>query len=105
MYKIKTSPDQNNTGWPPGVKYIIGNEGSERFSYYGMKAILFVYLSYLYTQVGYENSQDLAIEHLHIFSASVYGMGLIGAVLAEKIVPYMEKIKNLVKSNWVLMKT
>ena len=85
MYKIKTSPDHNNTGWPPGVKYIIGNEGSERFSYYGMKAILWVYLSYLYTQVGYEHSQDLATEHLHIFSAAVYGMGLIGAVLAEKL--------------------
>ena len=50
-----------------------------------MKAILWVYLSYLYTQVGYEHSQDLATEHLHIFSAAVYGMGLIGAVLAEKL--------------------
>ena len=50
-----------------------------------MKAILWVYLSYLYTQVGYDHAQDLATEHLHIFSAAVYGMGLIGAVLAEKL--------------------
>ena len=85
MYTIKTSPDHNDTGWPAGVKYIIGNEGSERFSYYGMKAILWVYLSYLYTQVGYDHAKDLATEHLHVFSAAVYGMGLIGAVLAEKL--------------------
>ena len=66
MYEIKTSPDHNNTGWPPGVKYIIGNEGSERFSYYGMKAILWVYLSYLYTQVGYIHAQGLVRAPSHI---------------------------------------
>jgi POT family proton-dependent oligopeptide transporter len=44
----RTSPDHDNTGWPPGVPYIIGNEGCERFSFYGMKAILFVHLLSLY---------------------------------------------------------
>lgn len=42
-----TAPDPNQKGWPSGVKYIIGNEGCERFSFYGMKAILQVHLSYL----------------------------------------------------------
>jgi POT family proton-dependent oligopeptide transporter len=44
----RTTPDHDNEGWPPGVKYIIGNEGCERFSFYGMKAILFVHLLSLY---------------------------------------------------------
>ena len=26
--------------WPSQVKYILGNEAAERFSYYGMKGIL-----------------------------------------------------------------
>ena len=44
----RISPDHDNTGWPEGVPYIIGNEGCERFSFYGMKAILFVHLLSLF---------------------------------------------------------
>ncbi|MBY0228556.1 MAG: hypothetical protein K2W96_04670, partial [Gemmataceae bacterium] len=42
----RTSPDQDNPGWPPGVPYIVGNEACERFSYYGMNAILYIHLAY-----------------------------------------------------------
>jgi len=30
---------------PPGIPYIIGNEAAERFSYYGMRAILLVFMT------------------------------------------------------------
>ena len=30
-------------GMPPGISYIIGNEFAERFSFYGMRAILMVF--------------------------------------------------------------
>ena len=36
--------------FPPGIPYIVGNEGAERFSFYGMRAILYVYLAALYVQ-------------------------------------------------------
>ncbi|MCA9582953.1 MAG: MFS transporter, partial [Myxococcales bacterium] len=39
------APDPKETGWPKGVPYIIGNEGCERFSYYGMRAILVLYMT------------------------------------------------------------
>ncbi len=35
----------NLTGMPPGVPYIIGNEAAERFSYYGMKSVLTVFMA------------------------------------------------------------
>ncbi len=38
-HKYATTPP-NLTGMPPGVPYIIGNEGAERFSFYGMRTIL-----------------------------------------------------------------
>ncbi len=41
----RTSPDHENKGWPAGVPYIVGNEMCERFSYYGMRAILTVHLT------------------------------------------------------------
>ena len=30
--------------YPPQVKYIVGNEACERFSFYGMRGILVVYM-------------------------------------------------------------
>ncbi len=47
----RTAPDPNETGWPKGIPYIIGNEACERFSYYGMKAILQVHLTMLFAAV------------------------------------------------------
>ena len=38
-----TPPDME--GMPPGVPYIVGNEAAERFSFYGMKAILTVFMT------------------------------------------------------------
>ena len=31
--------------WPQQIKYIVGNEACERFSYYGMKSILAGYIT------------------------------------------------------------
>ena len=30
---------------PPGIPYIIGNEAAERFSFYGMRSILTVFMT------------------------------------------------------------
>src|SRR5206468_2273283 len=48
MADRRSHPDHETTGWPPGVPYIIGNEGCERFSFYGMGSILYVYTVQLY---------------------------------------------------------
>ncbi len=42
--KYLTAP-LKTTKMPPGVPYIVGNEAAERFSYYGMRAILFVFMT------------------------------------------------------------
>ena len=42
-----------STKMPKGIPYIVGNEAAERFSFYGMKAILFVFMTqYLVTSDG-----------------------------------------------------
>ncbi|MBA2586608.1 MAG: MFS transporter, partial [Chthoniobacterales bacterium] len=43
--KYATTPPNIST-FPPGVPYIIGNEAAERFSYYGMKSILTVFMAH-----------------------------------------------------------
>ena len=35
----------NSTKMPTGIPFIIGNEAAERFSFYGMKTILAVFMT------------------------------------------------------------
>ena len=84
----RTSPDHETTGWPPGVPYIIGNEGCERFSFYGMRSILTMYLAReLYVRhPEFGATPDVfAQSHYHLFVAAVYAFPLIGAVIADKL--------------------
>lgn len=72
---------------PPGIPYIIGNEAAERFSFYGMRAILVVFMTrYLWLmdeQTGSPMSNAQATEHYHQFVAWVYFTPLLGALLSD----------------------
>lgn len=72
---------------PPGIPYIIGNEAAERFSFYGMRAILVVFMTkYLWlmdAQAGNPISDAQATEHFHSFVAWVYFTPLFGALLSD----------------------
>ncbi len=71
---------------PKGIPYIIGNEAAERFSFYGMKAILSVFMTqYLVNSSG---ALDLMPEHeasywYHIFIIATYGTPILGALLSD----------------------
>jgi POT family proton-dependent oligopeptide transporter len=82
----RTAPDHEETGWPRGVPYIIGNEACERFSFYGMKAILFVYLTTLLAAEGVTGNaaEREATELLHTFNAGVYALPMVGALIADR---------------------
>ncbi len=64
--------------YPSGIPYIIGNEAAERFSYYGMKAILIVFMT---TYLKMNESESTI--WLHTFSIGVYWFPIIGAIIAE----------------------
>ena len=62
----------------PGVPYIIGNEAAERFSYYGMKAILAIFMTdYLMMTESKSN------EWFHLFGSAVYFMPIMRALLPD----------------------
>ena len=44
MASYRTQPEDTE-GMPKGVPYIIANETAERFSFYGMKAILVIFMT------------------------------------------------------------
>jgi len=84
---VQTEPDHEQRGWPRGIPYIIGNEACERFSYYGMKAILFVYLSQLLASHGASPlvAEREATEVVHTFIAGVYALPMVGAIIADRL--------------------
>jgi len=85
--KYLTAPDPNETGWPKGVKYIIGNEGCERFSFYGMRAILQVHLTVLFAATGMleEAAGDSAQHMYHLFVAATYALPMVGAIISDRL--------------------
>src|SRR5438067_10829045 len=83
-HKYLTSPP-NLTGMPPGVPYIIGNEAAERFSYYGMKSVLTVFMAhYILNQSGLLSpmSSNEADMYTDYFLVGVYFVPILCAVIA-----------------------
>ncbi|HEY4415975.1 MAG TPA: MFS transporter [Verrucomicrobiae bacterium] len=71
--------------WPRQIKYIVGNEACERFSYYGMRSILAGYITGTVVKGGLGQSDDKATEIIHMFVFVNYFLPLIGAWLSDKI--------------------
>jgi POT family proton-dependent oligopeptide transporter len=87
MSKYLTAPVSTNS-IPRGIPYIIGNEAAERFSFYGMKAILVVFMTtYLYLMPGSLANEAMpdveAIANYHKFTAAVYFTPIFGALIAD----------------------
>src|SRR5205807_5401674 len=73
-HQYATSPP-NITTMPPGVPYIIGNEAAERFSFYGMRSILIVFMTqYLVTRGGAPDHMGNAEarQYFAMFVSAVY---------------------------------
>lgn len=74
---MKTNADDLRL--PPQTKFIIGNEACERFSYYGMVAILTLYMVRV---LGMSEAEATGV--MHNFKAAVYFLPLAGAWLADR---------------------
>lgn len=87
-YKIRREPDHDLKTYPRGIPWIIMNEGAERFSFYGMRAILYVYIVGLYINSGASDKLAEADGKAayHLFNAAVYALPMVGALLADRLV-------------------
>ncbi|KAK0400132.1 hypothetical protein QR680_003371 [Steinernema hermaphroditum] len=64
--------------WPKATFCIVGNEFCERFSYYGMRAVLTLYLLNI-LQFNNDNATIL----YHAFTVVAYASSLLGSILAD----------------------
>lgn len=81
-----SAPDPKQTKFPKGVPFIIGNELAERFSFYGMKGILVIFMTtYLLGPNGELNTmnREEAMTVYHLFTMSAYFFPMIGALIAD----------------------
>ncbi len=69
-----------NQGHPSGLYVLFGAEAWERFSYYGMRALLVLYLV---NKLGY--SRERALEMYGLYTGLVYLTPLLGGYLADKV--------------------
>ena len=85
---------ERSDAFPPGIPFIVGNEGAERFSFYGMRAILKVYLTALYLQfvapevageIATRAASSRATAVTHLFIAGVYAFPMLGALFADRL--------------------
>ena len=83
-------------GMPTGIPYIIGNEAAERYSFYGMKAILVIFMTkYLMDssgEVAPMSAGDAKVWY-HLFNSAVYFTPLLGAILADA---FLGKYKTII---------
>lgn len=79
--------------YPPQIRFIVGNEAAERYSFYGMKAILTLFMTdYLVF------SEDKATSVFHLFVMAVYFTPLLGAYLSDR---YWGKYRTIMTLSFV----
>ena len=73
---------------PGGIPYIIVNDVAERFSFYGIRAILVVFMTqYVMSGDGQlaTYSQEDATSFFHLFVSTAYFLPILGAILADAV--------------------
>lgn len=85
MSKYRETPELTKR-MPGGIPYIIGNELAERFSFYGMKGILVIFMTkHLLDRAGDPAymGEEQAKTIYHLFTAAAYFFPLLGALLSD----------------------
>ena len=77
--------DTSFFGQPRGLATLFFTEMWERFSYYGMRAILLFYMYYAVSKGGLGMDQATAASIMSIYGSLVYLSGVIGGWLSDRL--------------------
>ncbi|HEY1024734.1 MAG TPA: peptide MFS transporter [Sphingobacteriaceae bacterium] len=81
----QTESSKVQKGHPKGLYVLFMTEMWERFSYYGMRALLILYLTAQLVEGGFELTRENALEIYAIFTGLVYLTPIVGGLLADKV--------------------
>ncbi|MFS0862643.1 peptide MFS transporter [Fredinandcohnia sp. 179-A 10B2 NHS] len=82
---VDSVPQKGFFGHPKGLLTLFFTEFWERFSYYGMRAILVFYMYYEVSKGGLGLEEHTALAIMSIYGSLVYMSGIIGGWLADRI--------------------
>jgi len=82
---VESVPQKGFFGHPKGLFTLFFTEFWERFSYYGMRAILVFYMYYEVSKGGLGLEESTALAIMSIYGSLVYMSGIIGGWLADRI--------------------
>ncbi|PGP40361.1 MFS transporter [Bacillus thuringiensis] len=82
---IRTVPQNGFFGHPKGLFTLFFTEFWERFSYYGMRAILLYYMYYSISKGGLGMDYATAASIMAIYGSLVYMSGIIGGWIADRL--------------------
>lgn len=82
---VKSVPQKGFFGHPKGLMSLFFTEFWERFSYYGMRAILIYYMYYEVTQGGLGLERSTANSIMAVYGSLVYMSGIIGGWIADRL--------------------
>ncbi|MCP8714986.1 peptide MFS transporter [Staphylococcus arlettae] len=82
---MESTPRTGFFGHPKGLSTLFFTEFWERFSYYGMKAILVYYLYYSVADGGFGLDEAVALQIVALYGTLIYMSGIIGGWIADRI--------------------
>ncbi len=82
---VESVPQKGFFGHPKGLFTLFFTEFWERFSYYGMRAILVYYMYYEVSNGGLGLDKTVALSIVSIYGSLVYMSGIIGGWLADRV--------------------
>ncbi|UQS83221.1 peptide MFS transporter [Bombilactobacillus thymidiniphilus] len=82
---MENKSDRAFFGQPKGLETLFMTEFWERFSYYGMRAILLYYMYYAVSKGGLGFNQETAASIVAIYGSLVYMTGVLGGYISDRI--------------------
>jgi len=87
---MDTTVDQN--GHPPSLFILFFTEMWERFSYYGMRALLVLFLTSSLMEGGWAWSRSDALQLYAWYTGLVYITPILGGLIADKLIGYRKAV-------------
>ncbi|EUJ36042.1 peptide MFS transporter [Brochothrix campestris] len=85
MSASQKATDKGFFGHPKGLSTLFFTELWERFSYYGMRAILIFYMYYSVANGGLDLDKSTSIALMSIYGSLIYMTGVLGGWLADRV--------------------
>lgn len=91
--EVRVAPDTSGIGGqPPGLSTLFFTEMWERFSYYGMRALLVLFLTATLQKGGFGLDDPTATAIYGLYTACVYLSGLPGGWIADRILGHRRSV-------------